>query len=180
MIDPNNPDAKALEKAVKDAADKLGPLTTAQLLEQQLQQLRRMAKSGDYPRVLYGKEGQTRIVVSKSEEKEAGSEWKQTPGDDHRKPAAAGAVVATEEAMAAELAVRRSNASLTLTDSRSVGAGLPEKITSDTTTTGQPAGNSGSSINAMTMPGVVPVPTPAATPVVPPAPTPAEVPKKGA
>lgn len=174
MIDPNNPDAKALEAAVKAATDKLGPLTTAQLLEQQLQQVRRMAKSGDYPRVLYGKDGKTRTVASKSEEKEAGSEWKQTPGDDHRKPAGAGAVVATEEAMAAELAVRRSNASLTLTDSRQVSAGLPEKITSDTTTTGQPAGNPGSSINAMTMPGVVP----AATPVAALVPAPAEPAKK--
>lgn len=156
MIDPNNPDAKALVKAIDAAAEKLGPLTTAQLLEQQLQEVRRLAQGGEYPRALYGKNGQVKTVLSKSEEDEAGSDWSRTPTGDHRKAPNTGAVVATEEAMTAELAVRRANANISPTDSRNVVAGPPEKITSDTTTVAPAALVPGTAINNQTMPGVVP------------------------
>ena len=135
-LDPKNPDVVALADAVAAAADKLGPLATVTLLDGHMQAVRRMVASNEFPRVLYGPEGKSATVQSKAEEEALGGGWDRNPSDEHRRLGSGGAVAATEDALSAELAVRRSQAAANPADSAAVSnAGVPQKITSDTTTT---------------------------------------------
>ena len=136
-LDPKNPDVVALADAVAAAADKLGPLATVTLLDGHMQAVRRMVASNEFPRVLYGPEGKSATVQSKAEEEALGGGWDRNPSDEHRRPGSGGAVAATEDALSAELAVRRSQAAANPADSAAVSnaAVVPQKITSDTTTT---------------------------------------------
>ena len=137
-LDPKNPTAKALADAVATAAEKLGPLATVTLLDGHMQAIRRMADSNEYPRTLYGKEGKTATVQSKAEEDDLGKGWSRTPADEHRAMVPSGAVATTQEMLAAELAVRRQQASLDPANSAAAsaatatGTGLVT-ITTDTT-----------------------------------------------
>ena len=100
-------DAAALAEAVKAAVDGLGPFATARLLQEHVDAVRLLQKAGDFPRMLYGPNGQTLVVDSASQEAEAGEGWSREPQGEHRAGQGSGAVATTREALAAELAVRR-------------------------------------------------------------------------
>lgn len=107
---------KAVADAVATALDKLGPLATATLLENQIAVVRRVERSAEYPKALYGKNGETRIVQSKAEEADAKG-FSTTPSDDHRAAQSSGAVAENQTRVEAEVAVRRAKYLADPTDS---------------------------------------------------------------
>ncbi len=104
-----SPDAKKLADAVAVAKDKLGPLAVANLLDHHAHVARAENRSGEYPRVMYHKDGGTQTVLSKADEEGLGDGWSREPSDVHRGIYSRDSVAGTTEDIEAEVALRRRN-----------------------------------------------------------------------
>ena len=134
-------DTSALGLAVSNSVADLGPFVIAQRLQVYLALVQALQKAGDYPRMLYGPTGKTQTVVSQMDETRLGSDYSRVPTDAHRAGASLGAVASTNEAVAAELAMRRKASISDPTDSRVVLNAHDDDVSmTDSTTTRRPVG----------------------------------------
>ena len=127
-LDPNNVDVKALATAVQSAVATFGPLATSVLLAGHVTAVGKIQASNDYPCTIYGPSGASRVVQSKVEETALGAGWSRVPADAHRTRAGSAAVAATNEAIAAELKVKRAAAKNNAADSSVAGAIASETL----------------------------------------------------
>lgn len=173
MKDKRSAEEKSISDVVDKAIEQHGPLATVAMLDRKLAEVRRVQRSGDYPKQMYGKDGVTVAVDSKADEEKLGKGWSDKPDDGHRDAirVGSGAVVQTTEQVDAEAAMRRARYLADPADSTAHSAlhGSGVVRTSDTTTDlpGLPLPLTATAVGGDQKPIVQPAPSAPLPPVAP-------------
>lgn len=176
--DPRPAEEKAVSDAVDKAVDQHGPVATVTMLERELAKVRKAHRSGDYPKTVYGPNGQSQTVESKAQEKDLGKGWSDKPEDAHRErqSASSGAVAETTERVEAEAALRRAAYLANPADSTAHSALHGSGVVASTSTTTDVPGPTPLTVANVGADGKPVASAPGPTPQ-PPAPPPADTPK---